>query len=141
MNLTVIPLTAEKKNGKFSFFDELKKILGNNKFVIKNGDVLVISSKFLANSQGRILEIDNAIVSDKAKKIATKFNTNQKFMEIVFRESDEILGGVSGFVMSTNDGILAPNAGIDKSNSKGTRIILYPNLQILYCISLFLRHL
>ena len=113
MNLTVIPLTAEKKNGKFSFFDELKKILGNNKFMIKNGDVLVISSKFIANSQGRILEIDNAIVSNKAKKIATKFNTNQKFMEIVFRESDEILGGVSGFVMSTNDGILAPNAGID----------------------------
>ena len=127
MNLTVIPLTAEKKNGKFSFFDELKKILGNNKFVIKNSDVLIISSKFIANSQGRILEIDNAIVSNKAKKIATKFNTNQKFMEIVFRESDEILGGVSGFVMSTNDGILAPNAGIDKSNSKGTRIILYPN--------------
>jgi len=127
MNLTVIPLTAEKKNGKFSFFDELNKILVNNKFVIKNGDVLVISSKFIANSQGRILEIDNAIVSDKAKKIATKFNTNQKFMEIVFRESDKILGGVSGFVMSTNDGILAPNAGIDKSNSKGTRIILYPN--------------
>ena len=48
-------------------------------------------------------------------------------MEIVVRESDEILGGVSGFVMSTNNGILAPNAGIDKSNSKGTRIILYPN--------------
>ena len=36
------------------------------------------------------------------------------------------LGGVSGFVMSSTDGILAPNAGIDKSNSKGTEIILYP---------------
>ena len=127
MNLTVIPLTAEKKSGRFSFFGELKKILENNKLMIKNGDVLVISSKFIANSQGRILEIDNAVVSDKAKKIATKFNSNQKFMEIVIRESDKILGGVSGFVMSTSDGILAPNAGIDKSNSKGTKIILYPN--------------
>ena len=29
--------------------------------------------------------------------------------------------------MSITDGILAPNAGIDKSNSKGTEIILYPN--------------
>jgi len=127
MNLTVIPLTAEKKNGKFLFYDELKKILVNNKFMIKSGDVLVISSKFIANSQDRILKIENTIVSDKAKKIATKFNSNQKFIEIVFRESDKILGGVSGFVMSTNNGILAPNAGIDKSNSKGTKIILYPN--------------
>jgi F420-0:gamma-glutamyl ligase len=47
-------------------------------------------------------------------------------VEIVFRESDNILGGVAGFVMSSADGILAPNAGIDKSNSKGTEIILYP---------------
>ena len=44
MNLTVIPLTAKKKSKKFSFYDELKRILDNNKFVIKNGDVLVISS-------------------------------------------------------------------------------------------------
>ena len=48
-------------------------------------------------------------------------------MEIVYRESDKILGGVAGFAMATTNGILAPNAGIDKSNSKGTKIILYPN--------------
>ena len=127
MNLTVMPLTGEKKDGKFCFFEELKKILQYNKFVIKNGDVLVISSKFIANSQGRILEINNSKVCNKAKEIAKKFNSNEKFMEIVFRESDNILGGVAGFVMSTTNGILAPNAGIDKSNSKGTKIILYPN--------------
>ena len=126
MNLTVIPLTSEKKDGKFNFFDELERILRRNKFNIKEGDVLVISSKFLSNSQGRILDIEKSKVCDKASKIAKKFNSNGKFMEIVYRESDNILGGVSGFVMSTINGILAPNAGIDKSNSKGTRIILYP---------------
>ena len=127
MNLTVIPLTSEKKDGKFCFFEELKKILQFNNFVIKNGDVLVISSKFVSNSQGRILEIENSKVCDKARRIARKFNSNEKFMEIVLRESDKILGGVAGFVMSTTNGILAPNAGIDRSNSKETKIILYPN--------------
>ncbi len=127
MNLTVIPLTSEKKDGKFCFFEELKKILQFNNFVIKNGDVLVISSKFVSNSQGRILEIENSKVCDKARRIARKFNSNEKFMEIVLRESDKILGGVTGFVMSTTNGILAPNAGIDRSNSKETKIILYPN--------------
>jgi len=38
MNLTVIPLTSEKKDGKFSFFDELKRILKKNKFSVKEGD-------------------------------------------------------------------------------------------------------
>ena len=127
MNLTVIPLTSEKKDGKFSFFDELKRTLDKNKFNIKEGDVIVISSKFISNSQGRILNIKKSKVCEKASKIAKKFNSNEKFMEIVYRESDKILGGVAGFVMSATDGILAPNAGIDKSNSKGTKIILYPN--------------
>ena len=127
MNLTVIPLTAEKKDGKFCFFDELKKILKNSEILIKNGDIVVISSKFISNSQGRILKIENSKVCNKARKIAKKYNSNEKFMEIVFRESDKIVGGVAGFVMSTTDGILAPNAGIDRSNSKETKIILYPN--------------
>ena len=127
MNLTVIPLTSEKKDEKFSFFDELKRTLDKNKFNIKEGDVIVISSKFISNSQGRILNIKKSKACEKASKIAKKFNSNEKFMEIVFRESDKILGGVAGFVMSATDGILAPNAGIDKSNSKGTKIILYPN--------------
>ena len=127
MNLTVIPLTSEKKDGKFRFFDELKRILNKNKFKIKSGDVIVISSKFVSNSQGRILNIDKSRVSKKASEISKKFKINEKFMEIVYRESDKIVGGVAGFVMSTTNGILAPNAGIDKSNSKGTKIILYPN--------------
>ena len=127
VNLTVIPLTGEKKDDKFHFFKELKKILKNSRVLIKNEDVIVISSKFISNSQGRVLEISNSKICDKAKEMAKKFNSNENFMEIVFRESDEIVGGVAGFVMSTTDGILAPNAGIDKSNSKGTKIILYPN--------------
>jgi len=104
----------------------LKKNFQNNGFVVKNGDVIVISSKYISISQGRVLKIDNSRVCDKAKEISKKFNSTEEFMEIVFRESDEILGGVAGFVMSSTDGILAPNAGIDKSNSKGTEIILYP---------------
>ena len=126
MKLTVIPLTSKKKDRKFSFFEELKKIFHHNNTIIENGDVLVISSKFISISQGRVLKIDGSKVCEEAKQISKKFNSNEKFIEIVFRESDEILGGVSGFVMSSTDGILAPNAGIDKSNSIGTEIILYP---------------
>jgi coenzyme F420-0:L-glutamate ligase/coenzyme F420-1:gamma-L-glutamate ligase len=127
MNLEVIPLTSGKKNGKFSFFDELKKIFQKNRFLLKNGDVIVISSKFVSISQGRVLNINKSNVCNKAKEISKKFQSNDKFMEIVFRESDEIIGGVAGFVMSTTNGILAPNAGIDKSNSKGTEVVLYPD--------------
>jgi len=127
MNLSVIPLTSEKKNGTFSLFEELKKTFSKNEIKIENGDIIVISSKFVSISQDRILNIKNSKVCRDASDIAKKYNMNKQFTEIVFRESEKILGGVSGFVMSTVDGILAPNSGIDRSNSNETKIILYPN--------------
>ena len=44
----------------------------------------------------------------------------------MYKRQDKIFGGVSGFVITSSDNILAPNAGIDKSNSDGTKLILYP---------------
>ena len=41
-----------------------------------------------------------------------------KIAEVILRESDVIFGGISGFVITSSDNIMAPNAGIDKSNAK-----------------------
>ena len=47
--------------------------------------------------------------------------------EVIVRESDDVLGGIGGFVITSADDIIAPNAGIDKSNAQNGKIILYPN--------------
>ena len=126
MPLTVIPLKAKRQNGNFVLFDEMTSVISKNKISLKNGDVLVISSKYIAISQGRILDSEAVIDSENANQISKKFKIKPKFAEVVLRESDKIFGGVSGFVITSSDNILAPNAGIDKSNSDGTRLILYP---------------
>jgi coenzyme F420-0:L-glutamate ligase len=126
MNLTVIPLKSKHQKGTFVLFDEITKIFFDNNVSLKNGDIIVISSKYVAGSQGRILETNSVIPSDKADLISKKFKIKSKFAEIILRESDKIFGGVSGFVITSSDNILAPNAGIDKSNSDGTKLILYP---------------
>ena len=126
MPLTVIPLKAKRQNGNFVLFDELTKILSENKILLKNGDIIVISSKYISNSQGRILDATNIIPSEDSIHISKKFNMKPSFAEVILRESDKIFGGVSGFVITLSDNILAPNAGIDKSNSEGTKLILYP---------------
>ena len=48
------------------------------------------------------------------------------FVEMVIRESDIIFGGLPGFLLSIKNGILAPNAGIDKSNVPENYIICFP---------------
>ena len=126
MQLTVIPLKAKRQNGNFILFDEISKTLSENSITLQNGDVIVISSKYVARSQGRILDTKSVIDSENANQISKKFKMKPKFAEIVLRESDKVFGGVSGFIITSSDNVLAPNAGIDKSNSEGTKLILYP---------------
>ena len=126
MTLTVIPLKARYQKSEFDLFNEITKILSENGVLLENGDVIVISSKYIASSQGRILDIDKVTISENANHVSKKYKMDPKFVEIVLRESDKIFGGISGFIITSSDNILAPNAGIDKSNSNGTRLILYP---------------
>ncbi len=126
MPLTVIPIKTQKKTESFDLISELFESLKENHVTLENGDVIVISSKFVSFSQGRIVTLDTIAESDEAKTLGKKYNMNPKIAEIVIRESDKILGGISGFVISASDDIIAPNAGIDKSNAKKGQIILYP---------------
>jgi coenzyme F420-0:L-glutamate ligase len=126
MSLEVFPVKATRKQGKFDLYNEIKKLLGKNGISIRHGDVMVISSKYVSNSQGRIIDHNSVRPSQKANELTKKFSINDKLSEVIIRESDIIFGGVSGFVITSSDNIMAPNAGIDKSNSQG-KLILYPH--------------
>jgi len=126
MALTVFPMKAERKNEKFDIFETVEDTLRKNKQQLQDGDVLVISSKYVSNSQGRLVNIENVKSSEQGKLVSKKFQIKPKIAEVIVRESDVIFGGVSGFVITSSDDILAPNAGIDKSNVKKGKIILYP---------------
>ena len=99
MALTVIPLKSKRQEGSFDLFDEMSKIFSNNKILLENGDVIVISSKYVANSQGRILDTNSIFASKEAENISKKFKIKPKFAEVILRESDKIFGGVSGFLI------------------------------------------
>lgn len=93
---------------------------------MKDGDLLVISSKFMAISEGRIVSLDSVKPSDRAEKLSQRYTMSPELCELIMRESDEILGGVTEFILTLRDGLLTPNAGIDKSNVEHGRVILYP---------------
>lgn len=126
MALTVSAIKVKRKVNQFDLFDTILDAIDESKISIKEGDVLVISSKFVSNAQGRLLALDSVRTSSQSLLLSKKFRLKPKFAEVIIRESDEILGGISGFVISSSDNILAPNAGIDKSNAKEGKVILYP---------------
>lgn len=126
MTLTVSAIKAQRQNEKFDVFEAIELALQKNKIELQNGDVLVISSKYVSNSQGRLINLEKVNASKYGMKISEKFQINPKIAEVILRESDVIFGGISGFVITSSDNIMAPNAGIDKSNAKKGKVILYP---------------
>jgi coenzyme F420-0:L-glutamate ligase / coenzyme F420-1:gamma-L-glutamate ligase len=122
-NLEALPIHSSIKRGKFDLFDSL--VASGLKF--RDDDIIVISSKFVSMSEGALLRLGEIKVSKEARIIATRYKMDPKIAEITLRESDYILGGIPGFLLSIRDGMIAPNAGIDKSNVPPGFVILYPN--------------
>ena len=127
MPLSVYPIRSTFKTKEFDLFENMRSDLHASGLRPETGDVIVISSKYVANSQGRVVEYDGVIPSAEAGMIAAKFQMRPQIAEVILRESDRIFGGFPGFVITSSDNIMAPNAGIDKSNAKSGRVILYPN--------------
>jgi coenzyme F420-0:L-glutamate ligase / coenzyme F420-1:gamma-L-glutamate ligase len=116
----VLPVEIAVKKGRFDLFESLQE------FEYKDGDVLVISSKFVSMSEGAVVNLAEIKVSKKAKSLAKKCHMDEKMAELVLRESDYIVKGVPGFLLAIKDGMIAPNAGIDRSNVPKGYAILYP---------------
>jgi coenzyme F420-0:L-glutamate ligase len=122
----IIPIKTSKKQSSFDLYEDIIESIKPH--VLETGDILVISSKYVANSQGRLLDMTKTKPSFDASELSKKYKIDTKFAEIILRESDKRLGGVTGFVLTSADHVLAPNAGIDKSNVKKGTAILYPDL-------------
>jgi coenzyme F420-0:L-glutamate ligase len=145
MTLTVSAVKAQRQNEKFDIFEAIETTLQNNKLELQNEDVLVISSKYVSNSQGRLIDLEKVNASKDGMELSEKFQIKPKIAEVILRESDVIFGGISGFVIASSDNIMAPNAGIDKSNAKKGKVILYPEEPYLIAEQIrrkiFLKHL
>jgi len=72
MQLTVLPLLSERMEGKFDVFEALLKTLEKNNAELKDGDVLVISTKYISNSQGRIVDLEKIKASEEGILISKK---------------------------------------------------------------------
>lgn len=118
MEITAISVPA--KLGRFDLFEALQS------FDYRDSDILVVSSKFVAMSEGRFVRLNTVRPGSKAKRLAKKFKMDERLAQLVLQEADVIVGGIPGFMLAIRKGMMAPNAGIDKSNVPPDHVILYP---------------
>ena len=93
---------------------------------IRDNDVIVIAESALATAEGRVIRLDDITPSEEALRYAERFDMDARVAEVVISESDEVIGGIPGFLLSLKDGTLLPNAGVDGSNAPYGTIIPLP---------------
>jgi len=126
VNVELIPIKVKLMKDRFDLFDTIVQHIKENKQNVSNGDIIVVSSKFVAMSQGCKVELSKVKPSKKASQLAEKFNMDARLAELVLRESDFMFSGIEGFILAVKDGVIAPNAGIDRSNVQHGYAILHP---------------
>ncbi len=91
------------------------------------GDIIVIAEKVIATSQGRVIKLSEVKhVSERAKKLAKKYDMDQRYVELILQESSMILGGMKHVILAKVNDFLIANAGIDQSNAGIGNVVLLP---------------
>ena len=94
---------------------------------LKEGDVIVIAEKVIATSQGRIVSLsDVKEISKEAKELSELYDMDDRYVELIMRESSMILGGMKHVILAKVNDFLIANAGIDQSNAGPGKVVLLP---------------
>jgi len=83
---------------------------------IEDNDIIAITSKIVALSQGRIVKLKEVNPSDLSRKLSKKYNLDPEYVELIIQEADEIYGGTDQAICTLKEGVMIANAGIDRKN-------------------------
>lgn len=111
--------------------DDLALLVGDAIAVasgLRDHDIVVVCQKVVSKAEGRIVRLDSVEPGEKARAFAKKYEKDAALVELVLRESTEVLRMNDGhLITATAKGFVAANAGIDRSNqASGDEVTLLP---------------
>ena len=88
------------------------------------GDVLVVTQKIVSKAEGAVVDLSTIEPRPAALEFAAAWDRDARQVEVVLRESAEILRMERGIIVSrTKHGFVCANAGIDASNTGGRDLV------------------
>ena len=80
-------------------------------------DILVVAQKVVSKAEGRIVDLNGVVPSDRARDLAAKVDKDPRLVELILSESSEVVAYKPGvLVVAHKLGVVLANAGIDRSN-------------------------
>lgn len=116
LTLTTLPNIPLVKQG-----DDLVRIILNGleqtPVALEDNDVIVIASKIVSKSQGRVARLADVTPGPRALELEAKTGKDARVIELMLQESSEIVRVRRGLVVTRHNlGFVSANAGIDHSN-------------------------
>jgi len=104
--------------------DDLAKVvlqaLETSAIPLQSGDILVFAQKVISKAEGRLFNLTQVIPTPRAEELAKETDKDPRFIELVLRESREVLRVRPGTIITEHRcGFVCANAGIDHSNVSG----------------------
>lgn len=100
--------------------DILWRALLKNEIALQAGDILVVAQKIVSKSEGRLVNLREVVPSPQAVELARLTDKDERFVELVLRESRKVLRYRPGtLIVEHRLGFVCANAGIDHSNVEG----------------------
>lgn len=93
----------------------------------KSGDLVAVASKVVSSSEGRMISLKSLKPSKRARKLARRYDLMPEHAQLVMGQTDRVLGGVRGALLTETHGDWLPNAGVDLKNAPRSSAMMLPN--------------
>jgi coenzyme F420-0:L-glutamate ligase/coenzyme F420-1:gamma-L-glutamate ligase len=92
----------------------------------RDGDIVVIAETAVATAEGSVVNLGSVVPCAESIRLGDLYGIDPRLVEVVTRESDEVIGGIPGHLLCMKGGTLLPNAGVDVSNAPPGCVVLLP---------------
>jgi len=101
--------------------------VGEGKLELEDSDAIVFTSKIIAKSEGRVVDLSGVRVSSEAERIAKETEKDPRIVQLVLNEAKAIVRMMKNHVIvETKHGFVCANAGVDESNIEEGKAVLLP---------------
>jgi len=127
-NIEIIAIPSQKIIEETdNLFDILVESMQSKSIVFQENDVLIIASKVVSVTEGRVKSFATVSPSLLAKELAEQMHTAVEFTQIILDECENnYIGVVPGALTTINKYGLLANAGADQSNVKENTTVVLP---------------
>lgn len=92
---------------------------------LEPGDVVVVTQKIVSKAEGRVVSLDEVQPSARATEIGHRIGYDPRHVEVILGESVRVVREAPRVMITeTRHGFVCANAGVDRSNTGGTELVV-----------------